>query len=114
LTDDDTSDAAMIGDFVVNSGGKIRTVIADGAYDGAPSCQAIRAARPDRSPPRIVIPPGRSAMDMAAAHWSRSSFPGSRGSMADGAPPELWVPSKSMSPFTSNSQSATGPSHDQG
>lgn len=32
-------------------------VIADGAYDGAPSYAAIRAARPPRSPPKIVIPP---------------------------------------------------------
>jgi hypothetical protein len=32
-------------------------VIADGAYDGAPSYQAIREARPKGTPPRIVIPP---------------------------------------------------------
>lgn len=62
LTDDDTSDAAMIGDLVANSGGRIRSVIADGAYDGAPVYQAIRAARPDRSPPRIIIPPGRNSI----------------------------------------------------
>jgi hypothetical protein len=62
LTDDDTSDAAMIGDLVATSGGRIRTVIADGAYDGAPVYQAIRAARPSRSPPKIVIPPGKSSI----------------------------------------------------
>jgi len=29
----------------------------DGAYDGAPTTKAIRAARPARSPPKIVVPP---------------------------------------------------------
>jgi hypothetical protein len=57
LTDDDASDAAMVGDLVANSGGSIRRVIADGAYDGEPTYQAIRAARPTKSPPKIVIPP---------------------------------------------------------
>ena len=58
LTDDDTSNAAMIGELVASSGGNISAVIADGAYDGAPVYQAIRTARPSRSPPRINIPPG--------------------------------------------------------
>lgn len=57
LTDDGTSDAAMIGHLVVGSGGNIRSVIADGAYDGEPTYAAIRAVRPLRSPPKIVIPP---------------------------------------------------------
>ena len=57
MTDDDTSDAAMIGDLVAASGGNIRAVIADGAYDGEPTYDAIRAARPPGSPPKIVIPP---------------------------------------------------------
>ena len=47
----------MAGPLVAGSGGKIRRVIADGAYDGQPVSDAIRAARPARSPPRIVIPP---------------------------------------------------------
>jgi Transposase DDE domain len=55
LTDDDTSDAAMIGDLVASSGGNIRSVTADGAYDAEPVYQAIRSARPARSPPKIVI-----------------------------------------------------------
>jgi hypothetical protein len=62
LTDDDTADASMAGDLVANSGSNIRTVIADGAYDGTPVYQAIRAARPSRSPPKIVIPPGKSSI----------------------------------------------------
>jgi hypothetical protein len=62
LTDDDTSDPAVIGELVANSGGSIRTVIADGAYDGTPVYQVIRAARPGRSPPKIVIPPGKASI----------------------------------------------------
>jgi hypothetical protein len=62
LTDGDMSDAAMIGELVANSGGNIRSVIADGAYDGAPVYQAIRAARPRPSPPKIVIPPRLSSI----------------------------------------------------
>jgi hypothetical protein len=62
LTDDDTSDAAMIGGLVASSGGKIRTVIADGAYDGAPVYAAIRDARPKSSAPKMVIPPGKSSI----------------------------------------------------
>ena len=46
----------MIGALVAASGGNIRTVIADGAYDGEPTYNAIRAARPTGSPPKIVIP----------------------------------------------------------
>lgn len=49
----------MIGHLVANSGGNIRSVYADGAYDGEPVYQAIRAARPPRSPPKIIIPPGK-------------------------------------------------------
>jgi len=62
LTDDDTSDASMIGDLVANSGGNIRFVIADGAYDGKPIYAAIRTACPARAPPKIVIPPGKPSI----------------------------------------------------
>ena len=57
LTDSDTSDAAMAGPLAAGSGGNIRRVIADGAYDGQPVTDAIRAARPVKSPPKIVVPP---------------------------------------------------------
>jgi hypothetical protein len=57
LTDSDTSDAAMAGPLVAGSGGNIRRVIADGAYDGQPVTDAIRAARPVKSPPKIIVPP---------------------------------------------------------
>ena len=55
--------------LVENAGGRIRSVTADGAYDGAPVYAAIRAARPPRSPPRIVIPPASpSARPPSKAH----------------------------------------------
>ena len=59
----------MAGPLVAGSGGNIRRVIADGAYDGAPVTKAIRAARPARSPPRIVVPPpARSIPPPGQAH----------------------------------------------
>ncbi len=45
LTDDDTSDVSMNGELVAASGGNIRSVIADGAYDGEPAYDAIRKAQ---------------------------------------------------------------------
>ena len=57
LTGDDTADATMAGPLVAGSGGTIRRVFADGAYDGEPVTKAIREARPPNSPPEIIIPP---------------------------------------------------------
>ena len=37
LTVDDISDPAVAGNLVAKAGGRIRTVIADGAYDGEPT-----------------------------------------------------------------------------
>jgi len=69
LTDSNTSDAAMAGPLVEHAGGRIRSVIADGAYDGAPVYEAIRSARPPRSPPKVVIPPhAPSIPSPGAAH----------------------------------------------
>ncbi|MEM7778617.1 MAG: IS5 family transposase [Pseudomonadota bacterium] len=62
LTNSDTSDAAMAGPLVETAGGRIRTVIADGAYYGASVAAAIRNARPATSPPKIIIPPPRTAI----------------------------------------------------
>ena len=56
LTDSDTSDAILAGPLIAASGGNIRRVIADGAYDGEPASEAIRAARPANSPPEIIAP----------------------------------------------------------
>jgi hypothetical protein len=44
----------MAGKPVANSGGNIGRVIADGACDGAPTYEAIREARPARSPQRSL------------------------------------------------------------
>ena len=67
LTDSDTADATMAGRLVAQAGGRVRSVIGDLAYDGAPVYAAIRAARPPRSPPRIIIPPvARSIPDADA------------------------------------------------
>lgn len=49
LTGRDTPDAAMAGPLVAGAGGRIRAVIADGAYDGAPVDDAIRQSRPPRA-----------------------------------------------------------------
>ena len=88
LTDSDTPDAAMAGPLVEDAGGRIRSVTADGAYDGAPVYTAIRAARPARSPPRIVIPPAaRSIPAPGASHGGtereqHAAEIGARGRMA--------------------------------
>lgn len=59
----------MIGGLVASSGGKIRSVIADGAYDGEPAYKAIRSGRPVGSPPIIVIAPkGPSIPDKGQPH----------------------------------------------
>ncbi|MEO0429520.1 MAG: transposase [Pseudomonadota bacterium] len=50
LTDSGTSDATMAGPLVEAAGGRIPSVIADGAYDGASVYDAIRRARLPRSP----------------------------------------------------------------
>lgn len=69
LTDSDTSDASMAGPLVAGSGGRIRPVIADGAYDGEPVYAAIRDARPARSPPQIITPPPkRSITEQGTQH----------------------------------------------
>lgn len=69
LTDSDTSDGAMAGQLVAEAGGSVAKVICDGAYDGDPVYDAIRAARPARSPPKIVIPPPKPSIpEKGAAH----------------------------------------------
>lgn len=72
LTDVDTSDRAVAGALVASSGGHIRREIADGACDGGPAYDAVRAARPSASPPRIVIPTHRPSIpgSRAGCGWS--------------------------------------------
>ena len=69
LTGDDTADATMAGPLVAGSGGMIRRVFADGAYDGEPVTKAIREARPPNSPPEIIIPP-RAHIHSSPGHAS--------------------------------------------
>ena len=57
LTGDDTADATMSGPLAAGSGGKIRRVLAGGAYDGEPVKKATREARPPNSPYEIIVPP---------------------------------------------------------
>ena len=64
LTNSDTADPVMAGPLVAAAGGRIRSVTADGAYDGMPVYQAVRNARPARSPPRIVIPPSAPSIPL--------------------------------------------------
>lgn len=59
----------MAGPLVAGSGGNIHRVFADGAYDGTPVTDAIRAARPAKSAPRIVVPPpARSILPPVTLH----------------------------------------------
>jgi len=51
--------------------------------------------------------PGSDDTDTADAYWSRPPSPASRGSMADVSPPEPSAPSRTKSPFTSRSPTAT-------
>ena len=64
LTGDDTADATMAGPLVAGSGGMIRRVFADGAYDGEPVTKAIREALPPNSPPGIIIPPRATSIPL--------------------------------------------------
>ena len=58
LTGDDTCRCDDGGNVLVaGSGGMIRRVFADGAYDGEPVTKVIREARPPNLPPEIIIPP---------------------------------------------------------
>ena len=57
--------------------------------------------------------PGSDDTDTADAYWSRPPSPASRGSMADVSPPEPSAPSRTKSPFTSRSPTATCCSRDR-
>jgi hypothetical protein len=92
-----------------------------------PTYDAIRAARPSGSPPKIVIPPKapsipdkgdphggserkRHAAEIARTardHWSKPHSPGSRRSTTGASPPEPSAPGRTRSPFTSRSPTET-------
>ena len=81
LTGDDTADATMAGPLVAGSGGMIRRVFADGAYDGEPVTKAIREARPpnhhlkssSRHAPHPFLPRTRLMADRNGSTMRRRS-----------------------------------------
>jgi len=62
LTDDSVGDSTMAGPLVAASGGQIKRVFCDGAYDGDPVTEAIRSVRPNGSPPKIIAPPRKDSI----------------------------------------------------
>jgi len=62
LTDDSVGDSTMAGLLVAASGGQIKRVFADGAYDGDPVTEAIQSVRPEGSPPKIITPPRKDSI----------------------------------------------------
>jgi hypothetical protein len=54
-------DLTMVGPLLNQIPGSIASVLADGAYDGAPVYRAIAARQPD-SPPAVIIPPRMTAV----------------------------------------------------
>ena len=62
LTNDDTSDPEMVTPLMENAGGRIRRVIADGAYDGQPTYDAIYDASPPKSKPKVIINPRKPSI----------------------------------------------------
>ena len=71
-TDDDAAEATMAGLLAAGSGGMIRRVLADGAYDGEPVTKAIRKARPPNSPPDIIVPPRATSIPPPGTLHGRS------------------------------------------
>jgi IS5 family transposase len=59
LTDQDTGDTAHVEPLLNKIGAEISKFTADGAYDGDPTYDAIRAHGPEA---RIVIPPRSTAV----------------------------------------------------
>jgi len=69
LTNDDTSDPAIVTPLMEAARGRIRRVFADGAYDRQPTNVAIRDASPPKSKPKIIINPRNTSIpDKGSAH----------------------------------------------
>ena len=66
LTSNEAGDAGQVPILLEQIEGEIASVMADGAYDSEPVYRAIEARQP-QPPPRIVIPPRRSAVLSAQA-----------------------------------------------
>jgi hypothetical protein len=61
LTTNEIGDPSMVGPLLHQIPGSIASVLADGAYDGAPVYRAI-AARQPQTPPTVIIPPRVTAV----------------------------------------------------
>ena len=66
LTSNEVGDSSMVGALLDQIPGSMVSVLADGAYDGAPVYRAI-AARQPQLPPAINIPPRVTAVRSAVA-----------------------------------------------
>src|ERR687886_896757 len=71
LTGNEAGDAGQVPVLLEQVEGEIASVMADGAYDSEPVYHAIEARQP-QPPPRIVIPPRRSAVLSAQAETDPS------------------------------------------
>ena len=81
LTGNDADDAGQVPDLLGQIEGEIASVTADGAYDGEPVYQAVRARQPGR-PPTVIIPPRSSAVPGAQADSRRANATGTSSSSA--------------------------------
>ena len=59
LTDQNTDDPSQVGPLLAHVEGKIDTVMADGVYDGEPTCRTIAQYGDDIE---VVIPPRKTAV----------------------------------------------------
>ena len=66
MTDKDADDAGQLPILLEQVEGEIASVIADGAYDGEPSYEAVAARQAD-PPAAVVIPPRATAVPSKAA-----------------------------------------------
>ena len=71
LTSNEAGDAGQVPILLERIEGEIASVMADGAYDSEPVYRAIEARQPE-PPPRIVVPPRRSAVLGAQADTAPS------------------------------------------
>lgn len=61
VTDKDADDAGQLPVLLEQVDGEIASVVADGAYDGEPSCETVAACQAE-PPPDVVIPPRITAV----------------------------------------------------
>jgi len=72
LTSNEDGDASQVGALLGQIPGPLASVIADGAYDGEPTYQAVAEHQPD-TPVAVIIPPRSTAVPSAVAGTSSAS-----------------------------------------